>query len=169
MRNLLFVLPGTTKYLLGPMLDATWYLVTRNTVCVDVIEWQPMPSCWHLMYLTQAQPALFPSWLCRSWLILLQQSQSYVWSSYLLRWVKSPPLMRRNLILIYILLQFRRNIQKILYKTPCFNQEEKHACNPRTRSCLNMGLSAEKNTNHTLQVSYYLLQHFLPNFWLGSP
>ena len=65
-----------------------------------------------------------------------------------------------------ILLQFRRNIQKILYKTPCLNQEEKHACNPRTRSCLNMGLSAEKNTNHPLQVSNYppLREFFFRNF-----
>ena len=62
------------------------------------------------------------------------------------------------MILIYILLQFRRNIQKLLYKTPCLNQEEKHACNPRTRSCLNMGLSAEKNASHNdaLQVSLKL-------------
>ena len=68
--------------------------------------------------------------------------------------VESLPLMMLNLILIYILLQFRQNIQKILLKTPCLNQEEKHACNPRTRSCLNLGLSADKTTNHTLQVSY---------------
>ena len=53
-----------------------------------------------------------------------------------------------------ILLQFRRNIQKVLYKTPCLSQEEKHACNPRSRSCLNMGLSQDKNSTAaiTLQV-----------------
>ena len=54
-----------------------------------------------------------------------------------------------------ILLQFRRNIQKVLHKTPCLSQEEKHACNPRSRSCLNMGLSQDKNCTAaiTLQVS----------------
>merc|ERR1719499_2577914 len=57
------------------------------------------------------------------------------------------------LCVVLILVKFRRNIQKILYKTPCLNQEEKHACNPRTRSCLNMGLSSEKNSNHTLGSS----------------
>ena len=60
-----------------------------------------------------------------------------------------------------VLLQFRRNIQKILYKTPCLSQEEKHACNPRTRSCLNMGLAAEKNSNPALQVSNYHSDGFL--------
>ena len=61
-----------------------------------------------------------------------------------------------------ILLQFRRNIQKVLYKTPCLSQEEKHACNPRTRSCLNMGLSSEKTSSpNSLPVSLTTCQ------WLG--
>lgn len=62
-----------------------------------------------------------------------------------------------------VLLQFRRNIQRILYKTPCLNQEEKHACNPRTRPCLNMGLSAEKSSDHTLQVSVIFTVFFFRN------
>lgn len=55
------------------------------------------------------------------------------------------------LCVVLILVKFRHNIQKILLKTPCLNQEEKHACNPRTRSCSNMGLSVDKNAHHTLQ------------------
>ena len=140
----------------GRTLDVLWWAQTHPTAFADVTTSRASPL-WQLWM--QMPPLLldFPSWLCRSWHTLWRLFQSYVWSSYLLRWVKSLPLMMLNLILIYILLQFRQNIQKVLLKTPCLNQEEKHACNPKTRSCSNMGLSADKNTHHTLQVSYYPL------------
>ena len=68
--------------------------------------------------------------------------------------VSSPLPLTARPDIIGILLQFRRNIQKVLYKSPCLSQEEKHACNPRSRSCLNMGLSQDKNSTAaiTLQV-----------------
>ena len=47
--------------------------------------------------------------------------------------------------MIFSPLQFRKNIHKILQKTPCLSRDEKHACNPGPNFCSNMVL------NKTLQ------------------
>jgi len=51
------------------------------------------------------------------------------------------------LCVVLILVKFRQNIQKLVLKAPCLSQGEKHACNPRPKTCT----AQDKNVQLTLQ------------------